>query len=182
MKEKIKKLIQEKKKIIVVCMLLLIASIVMIPKLQGKTTEEDPNNNINYAKDPDLYIHVKIIGEVNKPGVYSVKENSIILDVIRAAGGITCNGTLEKINTANYVTEGMIINIQKKNEEQKISLNNAKDEDLELFFTTYLNKTQAQKLIKYRQTTGSIETVEEIKTVLALKESEYTKIKEYLTL
>ena len=179
----LKNFIISKKKMLIIIGFSLLVLVSVTSKLSSKTADEVTfksdaiiNNEINEN------VCVKIIGAVNKPGVYEVSNTSIVLDVIRLAGGITKNGTLKGVNTAKKVEEGMLINIIEEEKVDRISLNNATDEELELFFTNNLNSTKAKQFIKYRKENGSITTLDEVKTVLSLKESDYNKIKELITL
>lgn len=61
-------------------------------------------------------IYVDVKGSVKKPGVYEVKENAIVNDCIKMAGGITSSGTLSNINLSKKVTDEMVIYVFKKSE------------------------------------------------------------------
>lgn len=61
-------------------------------------------------------IYVDVKGAVKKPGVYEVKENAIVNDCIKMAGGITSSGTLSNINLSKKVTDEMVIYVFKKSE------------------------------------------------------------------
>lgn len=47
-------------------------------------------------KDKNIIVEIK--GEVNKPDVYTLSENSIVKELIEAAGGLTENADLSDIN------------------------------------------------------------------------------------
>lgn len=61
-------------------------------------------------------IYVDVKGAVKKPGVYEVKENAIVNDCIKMAGGITSSGTLSNINLSKKVTDEMVIYVFKRSE------------------------------------------------------------------
>lgn len=63
----------------------------------------------------DLF-YVDIKGAVKKPGVYQVKSNSIVNDVIKLAGGLTSGATTKNINLSQKITNEMVIYIFKKSE------------------------------------------------------------------
>ena len=72
-----------------------------------------------------------IKGYVNNPGVYEIKENYTIQDVINIAGGLKKNAYTNNINLSKKVTDEMVIYIFNKNEIDKIKeLNNCKCEPI----------------------------------------------------
>ena len=80
-------------------------------------TVEDKNessSNSNEAiEDNDLNekIYVYVTGEVNKNGVVILNEGAIISDAIDAAGGITSNADISKINLVYILSDGVKLNI-----------------------------------------------------------------------
>lgn len=66
-------------------------------------------------------INVDIKGAIKKPGVYSVKNNAIINDVVKLAGGFKSNAYKNGINLSKKVADEMVIYVYTKNEiaEQK---------------------------------------------------------------
>ena len=76
-------------------------------EIQNKTNENDIQEiNEEYEK---MYIY--ITGEVNNPGVYKFKNRSRISDAIDAAGGITENADIDKVNLVYLLRDGMKVNI-----------------------------------------------------------------------
>ena len=73
------------------------------------TTEEVKENKIK----------LEIKGEVNKPGVYEVKEGSIIEDIIKLAEGFTKNANTSNINLSMKVKDEMVIMVYNKNNYKK---------------------------------------------------------------
>ena len=80
-------------------------------------TVEDKNessSNSNEAiEDNDLNekIYVYVTGEVNKNGVVILNEGARISDAIDAAGGITSNADISKINLVYILSDGVKLNI-----------------------------------------------------------------------
>ena len=62
----------------------------------------------------EILISVDIKGEVIAPGMYSVKENMRVLDVINQAGGLTENADTTVINLSKKVQDEMVIIIYSK--------------------------------------------------------------------
>lgn len=61
-------------------------------------------------------INVDIKGAIKKPGIYEMKENQTINDVINYAGGLSKNATTLDINLSKIVHNEMVIYISTKNE------------------------------------------------------------------
>ncbi len=61
-------------------------------------------------------IVVDIKGEVNKPGVYKLKENIIIEDVIKLAGGFTTKAYKDNINLTKMLENEQVLYIYSKTE------------------------------------------------------------------
>jgi competence protein ComEA len=59
-------------------------------------------------------IKVYVVGEVNKPGVVTLREGQIIEDAIRAAGGFTNKADIENINLAFELKENVMLKILPK--------------------------------------------------------------------
>ena len=82
---------------------------------EGKNNiiKEDKENEDNTDKDK---ICVYITGEIKNTGVYYLKKESRIIDVINMAGGATEKADLSKINLAYILEDGMKVNIPNKEE------------------------------------------------------------------
>lgn len=85
--------------------------------------KEELNNNISLVdtveevptkSEGDFYVDIK--GSVKKPGVYKVKENMIVNDLIKLAGGLSKNAYTKNINLAAKLTDGMVVYVYSKKE------------------------------------------------------------------
>lgn len=61
-------------------------------------------------------IYVYVTGEVNNPGVVIIDERSRIIDAINAAGGITDNANITKVNLVYVLEDGVKVNIPSNND------------------------------------------------------------------
>ena len=103
-------------------------------------------------KNKEKNIIVEIKGEVKNPGVYEVKENNRVNDVIFLAGGITDSGNTRYINLSKKVTDEMVIIIHSFEEINKLKEKNSiveklpilKDDSLE----DYLSENVKNNFIK----------------------------------
>lgn len=78
------------------------------------------NEKIN-EEDNEKLINIEVKGEVKNPGVYSLKENSIIKDAIELCGGFTSNANTNNINLSMKVKDEMVIFIYKKSVYKKVN-------------------------------------------------------------
>ena len=77
--------------------------------------ENISKENINTTEDCLLY-KVDIKGEILTPGIYTLKSNSRVIDVIEMSGGLTENADTSVINLSKKITDEMVIIIYSKSE------------------------------------------------------------------
>lgn len=145
-------------------------------------------------------ILVDIKGEVKNPGVYKVKEESRIIDVIELSGGLLEKSDISSINLSEKVIDEMLIYIPKK--EEVIETVNAEEEknnkvSNEVNFgkisinTSTLNqlmnikgigKVKAQSIIDYRTKNGRFKKIEDLMKVKGIGKVTFDKIKDFIKL
>lgn len=59
--------------------------------------------------EKEAYYYVDIKGAVKEPGVYKLKENSRVIDVINASGGLSDNADTSILNLSKKITDEMLI-------------------------------------------------------------------------
>lgn len=74
---------------------------VILEKKDEKKTKKEEIEKVEYKVD--------IKGEINMPGIYTMKENSRVIDVIEQAGGLTEEANTSVINLSKKVTDEMVI-------------------------------------------------------------------------
>ena len=125
MKEKI---IENLKYIIIIFILLIIVGIVTFFYLKNDNKEILVKENKNLLtkkeikkenKKEEIYYFVDIKGAVKTPGVYKLKENSRVIDVINEAGGLNENADTSIINLSKKIFDEMFIIIYTKEEIDK---------------------------------------------------------------
>ena len=96
------------------------------------------NENLSYCD---------IKGNVVNPGVYEIKENYTIQDVINMAGGLKKNSYTDNINLSKIVKDEMVIYIHTNNEiKEAKELNNC-------ICTPIIKYTECDELVKIPTTT-----------------------------
>lgn len=150
-------------------------------------------NSSNISKNDDK-IGVYISGEVKNTGVYYLKKDSRITDLINICGGITKEADVSKINPAQKLNDSDKIIIPKKEEnlntesiedtnesdinvQEKININTATKDEL-----TSLNgigEATANKIINYRNK-NKFKEIEDIMNVPGIGEAKFNNIKDYI--
>ena len=127
------------------------------------------------------YIKVEIKGEVKKPDVYSLKNGSIVLDLVNASGGYTEQADVDSVVQCTKLKDGDCIRVSKKGAVNssvssqntsnitntslggKININTATKE--ELMSINGIGSTKADKIIQYREQNGPYKSLEDLKKI-----------------
>lgn len=170
----------------------------------NEIAEEEPKEEEKQLKTEEVpeEIIVHITGAIEKEGIVKLKEGSRIIDAIEAAGGLTDEVNLEKVNLAyelkdgqkiyipkisdankemdvnEEIDESVIINDEKEDNTGKVNINKAKVD--ELMTISGIGQSTAIKIIEYRLANGKFKTIEEIKNVSGIGELKYESIKDYI--
>ena len=216
---------EKKKKILIIATLLIITLIGGIIYFYTQASdadflnfEDEKNETIdtsdwtNTTKEETIKEEKKILihitGEVNNPGVVSLKEGARIIDAINEAGGTTEKADLGKVNLAyiledaqkvyipsineadnkDYVSEssGQITVatnsandlIAKANEKIMVNINTANEVELQRI--PGIGETIAGRIVAYRKQNGKYKTIEDIQNVSGVGTSKFQKIKQYI--
>ena len=207
----------KKQKIIVIAIAGIVAIGIMYFIYNRNQVKEDINieneilvNNVitneNNTNDDIVVIH--ITGSVKNPGIVKLKEGSRIEDSIEAAGWLTENADITKVNLAYVVEDGTKIKIPSASEEdigdediidsksgdniiieentvssnnstQTININKATEKEFETL--PGIGPSLASKIIEYRNQNGKFESIEDIKNVNGIGDNKYEKIKDLIT-
>ncbi|WP_394023308.1 helix-hairpin-helix domain-containing protein [Anaerococcus martiniensis] len=145
----------------------------------------------------DIKVHIN--GQINREGVYEVKEGDRLDDLIKQAGGLSPDADSNSLNLAMKLEDQMKIYIPNKNEilnenstntdqlvskpdsiseNGKININTASKE--ELMTLPNIGDKRAQAIIEYRDT-KKFETIEEIKNVTGIGEKFYQAMQDLIT-
>ena len=124
---------------------------------------------------------VEIKGEVKKPGVYTIKWDGTIKDLIQAAGGLSPEADTSSIAMLKEMNPKEVIVIPRKSATtlKKVSLNTATEQELQTL--PGIGPAMASRIIEYRKT-KSFTSLEEIKEVKGIGDKMYEKIKDRICL
>ena len=176
-------------------------------QIENNLVQNEENQENNLKEEEKVVVHV--IGEVNNPGVVTLKEGARIIDAINEAGGKTEESDLSKINLAYVIEDGTQIYIPRINEnlneielmtqdagsstiisnsetdneenskEVKVNINTANKEKLETL--PGIGETTAQKIIDYREANGKFNSIEDIKNVSGIGDAKFNSLKDKIT-
>ena len=191
MSKAIKFILKYKIQIVFICIFIISGISIYIQDNERKASFSVNSSNI--SKNDDR-IGVYISGEVKNTGVYYLKKDSRITDLINICGGLTEEADVSKINPAQKLNDSDKIIIPKKEEnlntqsiedtnesdinvQEKININTATKDEL-----TSLNgigESTANKIINHR-TKNKFKEIEDIMNVPGIGEAKFNNIKDYI--
>lgn len=140
-------------------------------------------------------IYVDVKGEVHHPGVYQMKAENRVKDLIEAAGGFTPLADDHKLNLSQLLENQMVIVVPKKGEEVnselaqaptsqkkevgkegKVNINTATVEELKTL--KGIGEKKAEAIIEYRKKNGSFKNKEELMKVRGIGKKLYESFQE----
>lgn len=157
------------------------------PVATNATVMEEDSGDIESSSEEVL---VDIKGEVNSPGVYELKNNARVNDVIKLADGFTKKANESDINLAQKVHDEMIIIVSSvegdstsspssdntSSQTDKIRINYATQEEVETL--SGIGPSKAQAIIDYRDENGLFKTIEDLLNISGIGEKTLENIKE----
>jgi len=168
----------------------------IITQEQTKPQEETTQEEQEQEQQEKIMIH--IMGEVQTPGVVTLPEGARMINAIEAAGGLTENADVSKINLVYILEDGLKIKIpstqedmyitqengenviledtEGKEEPTMININKAKQDELTQL--PGIGDAMAQRIIEYREQNGNFQQIEDIQNVSGIGEAKFEKIKE----
>ena len=161
-------------------------------KIDDSLDIEDESTNNSIKK-------VYISGEINNPGVYEVRDEQRLEDLIKEAGGLTNEANDRNLNLAQRLEDQMKIYIPNINEENLLENTDRNQEALpvknpdsslvnintankdELMSLPNIGDKRADAIIEYRKT-QKFEEIEDIKNVTGIGEKYYEALKDLITI
>ena len=152
----------------------------------------DPNIGIQSAGNVTEVANtfsVTVEGEVYKTGTYTLKEGTLMSDLLDAAGGTTNNADERAYYEDAVLTNGMTYYIASKydasdlcsmSEVDKVNVNN--DDATTLAQVNGITSTIANSIVTYRNENGQFSTLEQLLEVYGIGNATYRKIRNYVIL
>lgn len=170
---------------------------------KSETVNEEKNQD-EKAERKNIVVEIK--GEVVKPNVYTLAENSRVNDIIEKAGGLTSEANINNINRASLLSDGECIVIRNINDKDvdmqeenlndkvntlsqggssassgdSININTASKDELKTL--SGIGDTKADAIIEYRDSNGGFKSIDELKNVSGIGEGTLNKIREKINI
>lgn len=141
------------------------------------------NHNQQETIESSMLI-IDLKGAIRLPNVYTVKEGTILYELINLAGGFDINADTSSVNLALVLKENQMIQIPYKKLDHEVSssslinINTATKE--ELCTLPGIGSAKATNIINYRTNNGYFITIEDLKKVSGIGEELFNKVKEYI--
>lgn len=166
------------------------------PEASAEQKNEKPDQ-----RDEPKTVVVDVKGAVGSPGVYEVKTDQRVVDVIEQAGGFQKKADQKQINLAQRVGDEMVIYVPKIGEEVKnwtgggegseqgngssqgngkVAINSAKESDLDQL--PGIGPAKAKAIIDYRKKNGPFKKVGDLVNVSGIGEKTLEKLKDQIRL
>lgn len=164
-----------------------------LDKSQDSNSTTETSNKKNSSKDSSSKnttsktsgkCFVQVSGAVNSPGVYELSGEPRIFHAILMAGGLREDADVSSLNQAEKISDGQKIVIKTRDEvameavtsadDGKVNINTA---DAKTLMTLPgIGESKANSIIKYRESKGSFNSIEDIKNISGIKDGVYNKI------
>lgn len=176
------------------------------PNKKGELTVlEDLNTGSSNELNEKIIVH--LTGEVNNAGIYELKKDARLLDLIKAAGGLKEKADLKNINLAEAIFDGQKIIIPKINNQSNdllrrslakeelnfndlynssaessnlININRADQKELEKL--SGIGPSKAAAILKYRKEKGRFSKKEDLLEITGIGEKTLANIEEEISL
>lgn len=171
--------------------------------LDENTTSENKTKDDKNISVKEITVYVS--GEVNNPGIVTLKSDQRLADAVKMLGGVTKKADMNNINLAIKLEDEMHYIIPKKgdksnssnqnasnntsNQSQNLDSNQANSSNTnkinintagiqELDAIPGVGEATANKILSYREENGNFRSIEEIKNVNGIGDKKYENMKE----
>lgn len=174
----------QKRALLILAGSLLLLSLFLV--IRGNTTPNAaPVITPIAVAEPEIFVDVT--GAVNKPGVYTLKGKSRVIDAIKAAGDTAPGADLSTINLARIVNDGeqiyvdsTVINsagvrVSTSIHKGPININRATARQLDAL--DGIGPVIAQRIVDYRKANGFFLTIDDLQKVSGIGAAKFAQIK-----
>ncbi|HER1646903.1 TPA: helix-hairpin-helix domain-containing protein [Streptococcus pyogenes] len=171
-----------------------------LPIVSTSSSIQQPASEEKKYSSEESNILVDLKGAVQQEGVYKLRANSRVRDVIELAGGLTSEADKHAINFAEKLTDEQVVYVPKQGEEisvlprslvsgkketaskdqSKVHINKASLEELQ--HIPGIGAKRAQDIIDMRDKLGGFKTLDDLRQVSGIGEKTLEKLKHELSL
>lgn len=143
----------------------------------------------------DIFVYVS--GAVNRPGLVGLPAGSRAADAVNACGGLLPTADEKAVNLAQPLKDGVQLRIPEKGAagsnagsaaangaagaaDGRVNINTADEKALDTL--PGIGPAMARRILDYRQTNGSFQSIEELKKVKGIGEAKFAKLKDKVSL
>lgn len=173
---------------------------------QASSVPEEVEESSTESKTRDTEQEIQLVvvdvkGEVERPGLYTLKFESRVNDAIVAAGGFTAEANQKSVNLAQKLADEEIIYVAHKDEDVSVitapnssvvatqtqeesqsslvNLNTATEADLQTI--SGIGAKRAADIIAYREANGGFKSVDDLNNVSGIGDKTMESIRPYVT-
>ncbi|MFX3674445.1 MAG: helix-hairpin-helix domain-containing protein [Paenisporosarcina sp.] len=165
-----------------------------IPTLNETRNEQETSTSLPTIKKESVVVDIK--GQVVSPGVYTLSNESRVLDAIKRAGGLLPSADSKVLNLAAKLSDEMVLYIPEigeippvvegsfptKNTSKESSLVNINTaEETELMSLPGIGPSKAKAIISYREDKGPFNSIEDMKNVTGIGDRTFESLQEFIT-
>ena len=174
----------QKRALLILAGLLLLLSVFVVFRGNSESNAAPVITPITVV-EPEIFVDVT--GAVNKPGVYTLKGKSRVIDAIKAAGDSAPGADLSTINLARIVNDGeqiyvdsTVVNaagvrVSKSIHTGPININRATARQLDAL--DGIGPVIAQRIVDYRKANGSFVTIDDLQKVSGIGAAKFAQIR-----
>jgi len=144
---------------------------------------EESSINIEIENESQILVHIS--GEVKNPGVYELKANDRLDDLVKISGGLTTDADVARVNLARVLEDGLKIHIPSRNnitEDNQVNgrltltdFNQLSAKELKAI--DGIGEVISKRIVDYREENGSFKKISDLLNVNGIGESKLEQIK-----
>lgn len=141
------------------------------------------------SEDAGAVIYVHILGEVQSPGLYRLRDGDRVVDAVHAADGFTDVADQRGVNLARFLSDGEQILVPAQGAEPatppsgvaggKVNLNTATAAELETL--PRVGPAMAERILTWRDTNGRFSSIDDLRGVTGIGDKTFEALRELVT-
>lgn len=167
---------------------------IKIPTLNETIIEQEPSAPIPSEQKQSVVVDIK--GQVVSPGVYTLSNESRVLDAIQLAGGLLPLADSKALNLAAKLSDEMVIYVPEIGEVTPVIENVLTSKDLEsdgslvnintadeslLMTLSGIGPSKAKAILAYREEHGPFQKTEDLKNVTGIGDRTFENLQDFIT-
>ena len=137
-------------------------------------------HSIEITLPPSHEIIVEVVGAVENPGLYTLREGDRVGDAIEAAGGALAEADMGALELTARLSDGQRVAVYEAGEvPQRVNINTADSWLLEAL--PGIGPALAQRIVDYRDENGPFQGEQDLMRVKGIGPETYEGLKDYIT-